>query len=40
MTIVWRRFGKEFKVVHMHTDYYNRRTEMLSELLRGYHPNP
>ncbi|MCA9792653.1 MAG: nuclear transport factor 2 family protein [Candidatus Eremiobacteraeota bacterium] len=40
VTLVWRRVGNEFKVVHMHTDYYNRRTELLSELLRAYHPNP
>lgn len=40
VTLVWRRFGPEFKVVHMHTDSYSRRTELLSELLRGYHPNP
>lgn len=38
-TIVWRLVGEDWKVVHYHTDTYDRRTEVLSELLRSYHPD-
>lgn len=40
VTLVWRRFQSDFQLVHMHADTYNRRMELISELLRGYHPNP
>lgn len=38
-TLIWRKFDGHWKLVHMHNDTYNRREEVLSELLRGYHPD-
>lgn len=35
-TIVWRRFDGHWKVVHYHTDTYDRRMEAISEMLRRY----
>ena len=38
-TLIWRKFEGQWKLVHMHNDTYNGREELLSELLRGYHPD-
>lgn len=34
LTLIWRKFDGVFKLVHMHSDYYDARTEAISELLR------
>ena len=38
-TLIWRKYDSQWKLVHMHNDTYDRRQEVLSELLRGYHPD-
>jgi hypothetical protein len=38
ITINWRKFDNAWKIVLLHSDTYDRRTEAISELLRGYHP--
>jgi hypothetical protein len=39
VTIAWRKFSDVWKTVLLHADTYDRRTEAISELLRGYHPD-
>lgn len=34
LTLIWRKYQGSFKLVHMHSDYYDARTEAISELLR------
>ena len=38
-TLIWRKFDGQWKLVVMHNDTYDRRSELISELLRGYHPD-
>ena len=34
LTLIWKCFDGVFKLVHMHSDYYDQRQEAISELLR------
>jgi hypothetical protein len=34
MTLIWKRYDMAFKLVHLHSDYYDPRQEAISELLR------